>query len=43
MQITSQEDFLLLGSSSIFKALESVDILNTIWQIAIDHEGFPTA
>ena len=31
MQITSCEDFLILGSSAIFLNLESIDIINIVW------------
>jgi len=35
MQISHDEDFMIIGSSGIFEKLQGIDILNIVWQQAL--------
>ena len=35
MQISHEEDFMIIGSSGIFEKLQGIDILNIVWQQAL--------
>jgi serine/threonine protein phosphatase PrpC len=32
MQITAEEDFMIITSSGIFEKLQGIDLMNIIWQ-----------
>jgi len=35
MQITADEDFMILGSAGVFERLQGIDIMNILWQQAL--------
>lgn len=35
MQITTEEDFMIISSSGIFEKLQGIDLMNIIWQQAL--------